>query len=66
MDYNEFKELIARLRESGLNDDQIMNVLLKTYETKQCSLEDFEIMVSWLGYELNDIFYEIHGIRRKK
>ena len=66
MDYNEFKELIARLKESGLNDNQIMNVLLKAYETKQCSSEDFEIMVGWLGYELDDIFYEIYGIRRKK
>ncbi len=66
MDYNEFKTLVSRFRDQGLKDEQIMDILLETYETKVCSLEDFEIMVGWLGYKLSDIFYEMHGIKRKK
>lgn len=64
MDYKEFNDLVSRFRKKGLDDEQIMDVFLESYETKVCSFEDFEIMVHWLGYELTDDFYKTHGIKK--
>lgn len=66
MDYNEFNKLVSKLKNEGLDDEGIMNVFLKSYERKVCSLEDFEIMVHWLGFELTDDFYKSHRIKKTK
>ena len=65
MDKKEFDFLVKRLHESGLNDDQIMHVFYDTFREGKCDLEDYEIMVAWLGYSLSDEFYEMHGLTRK-
>ena len=64
MDKKEFNLLVKQLHQQGLDDDQIMKVLYKSYATNKCSLEDYEIMVNWMGYELTDDFYKANGLKR--
>ena len=64
MDKKEFNLLVKQLHQQGLDDDQIMKVLYESYATNKCSLEDYEIMVNWMGYELTDGFYKAHGLKR--
>lgn len=64
MNEKEFENLISQMREAGLNDDEIMHVLIETYKTNKCSIEDLECMVSWLGYQLTDDFYKDNGVKR--
>lgn len=64
MDKKEFDSLVKQLHEQGLDDDKIMNVLYETFRSHKCSIEDYEIMVKWLGYDLTDDFYTAHGIKR--
>ncbi len=66
MDKKEFDLLIKQLREQGLDNDKIMKVLYETFASHKCSLEDYEIMVQWLGYNLTDEFYKMHGLKRNK
>lgn len=64
MDKKEFDSLVKQLHEQGLDDDKIMNVLYETFRSYKCSIEDYEIMVKWLGYDLTDDFYTAHAIKR--
>lgn len=67
MDKKEFNALVGKMKkELGFNDDQIMETLYKTFESGQCEIEDYELMVGWLGYELTDDFYKEHHIKKKK
>lgn len=65
MDKKEFDLLVSQLHKQGLDDDKIMHVFYDTFTSHKCSLEDYEIMVQWLGYNLTDEFYKDHGIKRK-
>ena len=65
MDKNEFDYLINQMRQKGLNDDNILKILIRTFEQNKCDIDDLELMFFWMGYELNDRFYEDHNIKRK-
>lgn len=65
MDKKEFDLLVKQMHEQGLDNDKIMKVLYETFVSHKCSLEDYEIMVQWLGYNLTDEFYKDHDIKRK-
>lgn len=64
MNKKEFDLLVKQLHQQGLDDGQIMKVLYESYATNKCSLEDYETMVNWMGYELTDDFYKAHGLKR--
>ena len=66
MEKKEFDLLVKQMREQGLDDDKIMEFLYELFITHKCDIEDYEIMVNWLGYELNDTFFEMHGLKRGK
>ena len=64
MTKTEFDSMVSQMHKQGLSDDQIMGILIETYETKKCDIDDLEIMVSWLGYHLTDGFYKAHGLKK--
>ena len=64
MEKHEFDLLVKQLHQQGLDDDQIMKILYETFVSNKCSLEDYEIMVNWMGYELTDDFYKANGLKR--
>lgn len=66
MTEKEFRVMVDSMHHSGLSDDQIMGILIESFEQKKCDIDDLEIMVSWLGYSLMDDFYKDHGIKRNK
>ena len=66
MDKQEFDTMVKQMHKQGLSDDDIMGVLYEAFSTHKCNLEDYEIMVNWLGYELTDDFYENHGLKRNR
>lgn len=65
MDKNEFDLLVLQMRSQGLGDDKIMHVLYQVFLRGDCDIKDYELMVNWLGYSLNDEFYKDHGLKRK-
>ena len=65
MTKEEFDLIVKDMHEKGLDDDQIMRILYETFSRGDCDINDYEIMVNWLGYELTDDFYRDHGIKRK-
>ena len=65
MTQEEFNVMVESMHHSGLNDDQIMAILCEMFESKKCSIEDLELMVSWLGYELSEKFYKDNDLKRK-
>ena len=64
MEKHEFDLLVKQLHQQGLDNDQIMKILYETFVSNKCSLEDYEIMVNWMGYELTDDFYKANGLKR--
>lgn len=64
MEKKEFDVMVASLRQSGLNDDDIMSILIETYFRKKCDQKDLEIMVNWLGFRLSDDFFKDNGLKR--
>ena len=66
MNKKEFDALVKQMHEKGLDDDKIMQVLYEAFVNKTCDIDDYELMVKWLGYELNDEFYEYHGLTKHK
>ncbi|MCQ2776441.1 MAG: hypothetical protein MJ217_01795 [Bacilli bacterium] len=64
MTKSEFNNLINKLRDQNLTDEEIMNILFESFQTGVCSLEDLEKMVEWFGYSLTDEFYKENGIER--
>ena len=66
MTKQQFDMMVSQMHQQGLTDDNIMRILYETFMSKKCSLEDYEMMVSWLGYNLSDEFYKDHGLKRKK
>ena len=62
MTKKEFDEMVRQMHKQGLNDDNIMGILIETFETKKCDINDLELMVSWLGYHLTDDFYKAHKL----
>lgn len=66
MTKQEFDLLVKQLRQQGLNDDQIMKVFYEAFASNKCNIEDYELMVNWMGYELTDDFYKAHGLKRNR
>lgn len=66
MTKQQFDMMVSQMHQQGLTDDNIMRILYETFMNKKCSLEDYEMMVSWLGYNLSDEFYKDHGLKRGK
>ncbi len=66
MTEKEFKKMVDLWHKEGHDDDDIMKMLYINFSNNKISLNDYEIMVSWLGYNLTDDFYQMHGIKRKK
>lgn len=66
MTKKEFDRMVEQMHQQGLTDDNIMKILYDTFIQHKCDINDYEIMVNWLGYELTDDFYEAHGLKRKK
>lgn len=66
MTKQQFDMMASQMHQQGLTDDNIMRILYETFMSKKCSLEDYEMMVSWLGYSLSDEFYKDHDIKRKR
>ena len=66
MDKKEFDLMVKQMHEQGLDDDKIMKVLYESFITNKCDIEDYETMVNWLGYELNDSFFKDHGLKRQR
>ena len=64
MTKNEFDEMVRQMHEQGLTNDDIMGILIETFETKKCDINDLELMVSWLGYHLTDNFYKEHKLQK--
>ena len=65
MTQEEFNEMVARMHsELKMSDDDIMKTFYDAFISKQIGQEDYELMVAWLGYELNDDFYKDHGLKR--
>ncbi len=64
MTKKEFDEMVRQMHKQGLNDDNIMGILIETFETKKCDINDLELMVSWLGYHLTDDFYKAHKLQK--
>ena len=64
MNREQFDMMVKQMKQSGLNEDQIMKVLYEAFVTNKCSLEDYELMVSWMGYTLSSDFYKHHGINK--
>ena len=66
MTKEEFDLMVSQMHGCGLDDDKIMNILYETFISHKCDIDDYELMVNWLGYELSDEFYKAHGIKRSK
>ena len=66
MTYEEFKQMVDQMHKKGLNDDQIMQILYQTFMKKECDINDYALMVSWMGYKLTDEFYLAHGVKKPK
>ena len=66
MTKKEFDMMVEQMHSQGLDDEKIMQILYKTFKEHKCDIEDYELMVGWLGYELTDDFYEAHGIKRNR
>lgn len=64
MTYEEFKKMVDAFHKQGLNDDEIMEILYEVFMKKECDINDYALMVSWMGYELTDDFYKDHGIKK--
>lgn len=66
MTKQEFEQMVNQMHKYGFDDDKIMNVLYEAFISHKCDIDDYELMVNWLGYELSDEFYKHHGLKRKK
>ncbi len=66
MTKKEFDAMVKEMHRQGLSDDDVMQVLYEAFMTHKCSLEDYEVMVNWLGYTITDDFYKDHNIKKKK
>lgn len=66
MTKQQFDQMVKQMHECGLDDDKIMKVLYETFISHKCDIDDYELMINWLGYELSDEFYKAHGLKRKK
>lgn len=66
MNKDEFDNMVESLKRSGLNEGQILDIFVKTFEQNECDIEDLEIMFGWLGYSLTDDFYKDHGLQAPK
>lgn len=64
MTKKEFDLMVKQMHKQGLDNDKIMRILYETFATNKCSLEDYELMVNWLGYELTEDFYKAHNIKK--
>ena len=59
---DEFNVLVTKMFNSGLNEDQILDVFIQAFETGRCDIDDLELMFDWMRYELMDDFYKDHGL----
>jgi len=56
MDEKEFREFVDELKEGGLSEEEILDILYKAFSEKEIDMEDLEKAAGIMGYELKEEF----------